>query len=134
MPKFGVLLFLALAGCTSMPNPSQRPPPAYVIFFQDDSTAISRQAAFIINRAAVDANHHANKVVEVTGPSTTKTKHYNPSLAGPRIVAVEHALAAAGVEERRIVEASLPPPSLKLKEDATSAQRVEIRMVDRAGS
>ena len=105
----------------SAPRGQQPSPPPYVVFFQNDSVAISRQAAFIINRAAVDANRHATKVVEVTGPSTKKTKHYNPGLAEPRMVAVERALAAAGVDEARIVQTSLPPPSAKLKEDATSA-------------
>ena len=134
MQRFGVLLLLALAGCASMRTAPQPSPPPYVVFFQNDSVAISRQAAFIINRAAVDANRHATKVVEVAGPSTKKTKHYNPGLAEPRMVAVERALAAAGVDEARIVQTSLPPPSAKLKEDATSAQRVEIRVLDKPSS
>ncbi len=134
MQRFRVLLLLALAGCASMRSAPQPPPPAYVVFFQNDSVAISRQAAFIINRAAVDANRHATKIVEVTGPSTKKTKHYNPGFAGPRMLAVERALAAAGVDETRIVQTSLPLPSAKLKEDATSAQRVEIRVLDKPTS
>jgi hypothetical protein len=122
-----------LAACALTRNEPQKQQ-AYVVFFQDNSTAISRQAAFIINSAVVDANHHTMKIVEVSGPATKATRHYNPGLAEPRIIAVEHALAAAGVDENRIIRISLPPPSTKMKTDSTGAQRVEIRILDKPNS
>ena len=120
---------LALAACTTA---QQSPPAAYVVFFSNNSTAIPPDGATIIAGAAADARAHGDKSVAVAGPSTKIGPGYDPGLAEPRIAAVEHALVAAGVDQKRLVRTSLTTGDLKV--GSTGAQRVEIRLVDKPSS
>jgi hypothetical protein len=70
-------------------------------------------------------------MVQITGPSTKIAPGYDPSLAEPRIQAVEAALVADGVSEDRLVRASLTTTDVNVKADASGAQRVEIRVIDK---
>jgi len=120
---------LALAACTTAPR---NPPPAYVVFFPNNSIVIPADGASIIASAAADARAHGDKMVEVAGPSTKIAPGYNPGLAAPRISAVEHALMVAGVDPKRLARTSLTTGDVKAGN--TGAQRVEIRLVDKPSS
>lgn len=120
---------LMLAACTTAP---QSPPAAYVVFFANNSTALPPDGATIIASAAADARSHADKMVEVAGPSTKIAPGYDAGMAETRISAVEHALIAAGVDQKRLVRTSLTTGDLK--GGSTGAERVEIRVVDKPAS
>jgi hypothetical protein len=124
-----LLLCLALTACGTMRSTA---PEAYVVFFAGTGTSITADGAAIIKSAAADANAHKDKMVEVAGPATKIAPGYNPGEAEPRIAAVERALVGAGVDEKRLVRASLTTG--KIKVDATGAQRVEIRLVEKPAS
>jgi outer membrane protein OmpA-like peptidoglycan-associated protein len=121
---------LLLAGCGTLFN--SEPPPAYVVFFPDNSLDITPDAQAIVKSAAAKASFNPGQMVAVAGPSTKIAPGYNPGLAEPRIAAVERALVAAGVPTSRLVRASLTTANAKV--DATGAQRVEIRLVDKPES
>jgi len=129
--RLAALLFcLVLAGCGTLF--SSEPPPAYVVFFADNSLDIAPDAQAIVKSAAAKANLNPGQMVAVAGPSTKVAPGYNPGLAEPRIAAVERALIAAGVPSNRLVRASLTTGNAKV--DVTGAQRVEIRLVDKPES
>lgn len=125
-----LLVCLVLAGCGTLFN--SEPPPAYVVFFADNSLDIAPDAQAIVKSAAAKANLNPGQMVAVAGPSTKVAPGYNPGLAEPRIAAVERALIAAGVPSNRLVRASLTTGNAKV--DVTGAQRVEIRLVDKPES
>ena len=120
---------LLLAACGTMrpaAAPLPQPAPAYVVVFPKSSIKIGPKAAAVINQAAVDANLHAKKAVEVAGPPAIATSGYNPGLAAPRALAVERALIAAGVEEKRIVRGTVATATA----DAAGG-RIEIHLIDK---
>lgn len=124
------LSLLGLAGCGTLDflSPS---PPVYVAFFPDRATTLTGDAAAIVRKAAADAKIKNADMVQITGPSTKIAPGYDPSLAEPRIEAVEGALVADGVSKDRIVRASLTTTDVNVKADASGAQRVEIRVIDK---
>ncbi|HEY2033853.1 MAG TPA: hypothetical protein VGH02_09235, partial [Rhizomicrobium sp.] len=74
------------------------------------------------------------EMVQVTGPSTKIAPGYDPSLAEPRIEAVESTLIADGISKDRLVRASLTTKDVNVKADPSGAQRVEIRLIDKPAS
>jgi len=127
----GLTLVLSLSGCGTMDFLSSEPP-VYVVFFPDHATTLSGDAADIVRKAAGDAKIKNADMVQITGPSTKIAPGYDPSLAEPRMQAVEAALVADGVSKDRLVRASLT--TTDVKSDASGAQRVEIRVVDKAAN
>ena len=121
---------LLVAGCSSMTFLSG-PPSVFVVFFPEQSTDLTPAAREIANNVATAAHGDPGKVVQLTGPSTKIAPGYNPSLAEPRIHAVELALQADGVSPDRMVRASETTDGVDVKSDPSGAQRVEIRLVDR---
>jgi hypothetical protein len=67
-------------------------------------------------------------MVEITGPPIKKEHGYNPGLARPRLVSLEHALAAAGVDAHRILRNFAAPD---VNTDNTGMQKFEIRLVEK---
>ena len=127
---FVFVSLLALTGCGTM-NFLSSPPPVYVVFFPDHDMALSGDALDIVRKAAADAKIKNADMVQITGPSTKIAPGYDPSLAEPRMEAVEAALVADGVSKDRLVRASLTTTDVNVKADASGAQRVEIRVVDK---
>lgn len=121
-----LLLCLGVAACGTFTKPSE--PAAYVVFFMGNDITLNPQTQTIVDQAASDAKTNATADVEVTGPSTKIAPGYDPKFAQPRIDAVIRALIADGVAENRIVRTS---PTLKIKTDASGAERVEIRVVSK---
>ena len=132
MRKLIVLtLLLGLGGCGTFDFLSSAPPQVYVVFFPDHSTALTDDGSKIVANAAADAELHDSKIVQLTGPSTKIAPGYDPSLAEPRIHAVELALMADGVSKDRLARASETTDGVNVKSDPSGAQRVEIRLIDR---
>jgi len=129
----GVTLLLSLTGCGTMDFLSSSPP-VYVVFFPDHQTALTADGANIVRHVAADAKSKGMQMVQVTGPSTKIAPGYDPSLAEPRIEAVEAALLAGGISKDRLARASLTTTDVNVKADPSGAQRVEIRLVDRPAS
>jgi hypothetical protein len=128
--SLAVLATCAMLGACATVRPNA--PQPYVIFFAGSSTGIPAEGAAIVANAIADAQLHPRKLVAVAGPSTKAAPGYEPGLAEPRISAVEKALAAAGIDPKRIVRTPLETSAVKV--DATGAQRVEIRIVDAPNS
>jgi hypothetical protein len=124
-----VALALMLAGCAAW-NFVSGPPAVFVVFFFDASTDLSADGHQIVDKVAAAAHLSPEKIVQLTGPSTKAAPGYDPSLAEPRIHAVELALIHDGVSPERIVRSSETTDSVKLATDPSGAQRVEIRLVD----
>ena len=132
MRKILVLaLAAALSGCATMTALFHSPPPVYVVFFPDRSTDLPKAGQKIADDAAAAAKLDGAKTVQLTGPSTKIAPGYDPSLAEPRIHAVELALIADGVAQNRLVRASETTDGVNVKSDPSGAQRVEIRLVER---
>jgi hypothetical protein len=119
---------LSLSGCAHFLT---NPPPVLVVFFPDHQTALTRDGQKIVDDVAAAAKTSGAQLVELTGPSTKVAPGYDPSLAEPRIAAVEAALIADGVPKDRMVRTSETTDGVNMKSDPTGAQRVEIRLVDR---
>jgi len=119
---------LSLSGCAHFMT---NPPPVLVVFFPDHQVALTADGKKIVDDAAAAAKVSGARIVELTGPSTKVAPGYDPSLAEPRIAAVEAELVAEGVAKERVVRASETTDGVNMKSDPTGAQRVEIRMVDR---
>jgi len=66
--------------------------------------------------------------VQVTGPPTKKQPGYDPGLAAPRLVAVERALVAAGVDRNRIIRNIAAP---EMVTELAGGQRIQIRLVEK---
>lgn len=126
-----LLVILTLGGCGTF---GFSEPPVYVVFFPDHQTALTADGANIVRHVAADARLKGMEMVQVTGPSTKITRGYDPSLAEPRIEAVEVALVADGVSKDRLARTSLTTTDVNVKADPSGAQRVEIRLVDRPAS
>lgn len=97
---WALVLCLGIACCTT----SNKPPPpntALVVFFPPNSALLLPKAARLINSIAADANRQG-AIVEVSGPAAKSKSRKKPSLEEQRTIAVEHALIAAGVEEKRV--------------------------------
>ncbi len=130
MRKLIVLaLLFGLAGCGTFDFNSGAPT-VYVVFFSDHSTVLTGDANKIVANAAAYAKLHHAQIVQITGPSTKVAPGYDPSLAEPRIHAVELALIADGVAQNRLVRASETTDGVNVKSDPSGAQRVEIRVMD----
>jgi OmpA family/Beta-ketoacyl synthase, C-terminal domain len=117
-------LCLAIACCTT----SNKPPPntALVVFFPPNSALLLPKAARIINRIAADANRQG-AIVEVSGPAAKPKSRRKPSLEEQRTIAVEHALVAAGVEEKRVHRVNAAATSKKTGDPA--GMPVEIHLI-----
>jgi hypothetical protein len=122
------LCLLAAACATAHKQPPQQQPSVYVVVFPRASLAISQQAAAVINSVAADANRHRWTMVEITGPSIKKARGYNPGLGRPRLVSLERALVAAGVDAHRILRNFAAPD---LNADNAGMQKFEIRLVEK---
>src|ERR1700744_182449 len=126
MRKLIVLaLLFGLAGCGTFDFLSPAPP-VYVAFFPDHSTVLTEDGGKIVANAAAYAKLHNAQIVQLTGPSTNVAPGYDPSLAEPRIHAVELALIADGVSQSRLVRASEITDGINVKSDPSGAQRVEM--------
>ena len=131
MRKIVVLISLfGLTGCGTM-NFLSSSPPVYVVFFPDHATSLNGDATEIVRKAAADAKIKNADMVQITGPSTKIAPGYDPSLAEPRMEAVEAALLEDGVAKNRLVRASLTTTDVNVKVDPSGAQRVEIRVIDK---
>lgn len=122
------LAVLSLSGCAHFMT---NPPPVLVVFFPDHQVALTQDGKKIVDDAASAAKVSGAQLVELTGPSTKIAAGYDPSLAEPRIAAVEAELVADGVAKDRLVRASETTDGVNMKSDPTGAQRVEIRFVAR---
>jgi hypothetical protein len=126
----GLVLFAMLAACTTATHaPSPSDSTDYLIRFQGKATEITPRLAMIINSVAVAANRHQDKVVEVTAWSAPDSNSADMHLLDLRILSIEHGLAAAGVDEKRIVRDSALAARADVDE-ATNAQQVKIRLID----
>jgi hypothetical protein len=130
---FAGLLVLGVAACGSM-NGDKSPPPgspvtpqAYIVFFEGHTVELTDDGRKIVATAAREAQGADVKMVQLSGPSTQVTKHYDPGLAEPRIKLVENELVADGVAKEKIVRTSLPTEDVKV--NTSGAQRVEIRVL-----
>jgi hypothetical protein len=124
---------LGVAACGSMSKgagPAESAsgtPQAYVVFFVGHSVKLTDDARKIVAAAAREAKDKDLKMVQLTGPSTKVTEHYDPGLAAPRIQLVEDELVNDGVARAKIVRTSLPTEGVAV--DTSGAQRVEIRVL-----
>jgi hypothetical protein len=124
---------LGVAACGSMsggksPAPgSPVTPQAYIVFFEGHSVELTDDGRKIVATAAREAKEMGVKMVQLSGPSTQVTPHYDPGLAAPRIKLVEDELIADGVAKEKIVLTSLPTDDVKV--NTSGAQRVEIRVL-----
>jgi hypothetical protein len=121
-------LFLGLCGCGTFDFMS---PAVYVVFFPAHGTELTDAGRHIVDHVAADAKSQGAKIVQIAGPSTQIAPGYDPSLAEPRMDAVEAALIADGIGKDRLVRASETTDGLNVTHDPSGAQRVEIRLVDR---
>lgn len=123
--------FLFLAGCQGLKDQGVEntapPPPAFIVFFEGHSTELTADGHKIVAAAATDARGPGVTMVQVSGPSTQVTPHYDPGLAEPRIRLVEDELKAKGVPANLLVRTSLPTD--KVLTNTSGAQRVEIRVL-----
>jgi hypothetical protein len=124
-----VALTLGLASCAAW-NFVSGPPSVFVVFFPDTSTDLTPAGQEIARNVAAAAHLSPEKIVQLTGPSTKIAPNYDPSLAEPRIHAVELVLQRDGVSPDRMVRASETTNGVNVKSDPSAAQRVEIRLVD----
>jgi len=122
------LLCFWLAACATTHKPLPPQPSVYVVAFPRASLAISQRAAAVINSIAADANRHRTLIVQVTGPPTKKQPGYNPGLAAPRMVAVERALIAPGVDRNRIIRNIAAP---EMVAELAGGQEIQIRVVEK---
>ncbi|HEY5338164.1 MAG TPA: hypothetical protein VIJ85_08180 [Rhizomicrobium sp.] len=118
---------LGLCGCGTFDFWS---PPVYVVFFPAQGVMLTDAGHHIVDHTAADAKSQGAKIIQITGPSTQIAPGYDPSLAGPRIEAVEAALIADGIGKDRLVRASETTDGLNVTHDPSGAQRVEMRLVD----
>lgn len=123
--------FLVLAGCHGLKDQgvenTAAPPPTFIVFFEGRSTDLTADGQKIVAAAAKDARSSGVTMVQVSGPSTQVTPHYDPGLAEPRIKLVEDELKAKGVPKNLLVRTSLPTD--KVLVTTSGAQRVEIRVL-----
>jgi outer membrane protein OmpA-like peptidoglycan-associated protein len=130
MRKILVLAAAVLvAGCSAW-NFISGPPSVFVVFFPDRSTDLTPTGQEIARSVAAAAHLSPEKTVQLTGPSTLIAPGYDPSLAEPRMEAVQQVLERDGVSPDRIVRASETTDGVNVKSDPSGAQRVEIRLVD----
>jgi outer membrane protein OmpA-like peptidoglycan-associated protein len=120
---------ILVAGCSAW-NFVSGPPSVFVVFFPDRSTDLTPAGQEIARSVAAAAHLSPEKTVQLTGPSTVVVPGYDPSLAEPRMHAVEQVLQADGISPDRIVRASETTDGVNVKSDPSGAQRVEIRLVD----
>jgi outer membrane protein OmpA-like peptidoglycan-associated protein len=119
---------LVVAGCSAW-NFVSGPPSVFVVFFPDHSTDLTSDGQEIARSVAAAAHLSPEKVVQLTGPSTMIAQGYDPSLAEPRMQAVQQILQMDGVSPDRIVRASETTDGVNMKSDPSGAQRVEIRLI-----
>jgi hypothetical protein len=128
--NIGMRMALALVVCIGIAccTTSNKPPPdtALVVFFPPNSALLLPKAARLINRVAADANRQG-AIVEVSGPAAKPKSRRKPSLEEQRTIAVEHALIAAGVEEKRVHRVNAAAPSKKTGDPA--GMPVEIHLI-----
>jgi hypothetical protein len=126
-----IIVFIAifgLSGCTF--NLFSSPPPVYVVFFPDHSTALTGDGKKIVDDVASTAKMSGTKMIEIAGPETKVAPGYDPSFAQARIHTVEATLVADGIDAKRLVHTSLTTGDLNVKADPSGAQRVELRLID----
>ena len=71
----------------------------------------------IVDHVAADAKSQGGKIIQITGPSTQVAPGYDPSLAEPRIEAVEAALVADGIGRDRLARASETTDGMNVTHD-----------------
>lgn len=126
---------VGVAACGSMngggkSQPASQPvsPQVYPVFFVGHSVELTEDGHKIVATAARAAKEMGVSMVQLSGPSTQVTPHYDPGLAVPRIKLVEDELVADGVARDKIVRTSLPTEKVQVV-DTSGAQRVEIRVL-----
>ncbi len=126
---------MGVAACGSMNGgdknaPASQPvsPQVYPVFFVGHSVEMTESARKIVASAARAAKEMGVSMIQLSGPSTQVTPHYDPGLAEPRIKLIENELVADGVAREKIVRTSLPTDKVQVV-DTSGAQRVEIRVV-----
>jgi hypothetical protein len=124
--SIALLLCFGAAACSTLTPPA--PPPVYVVFFAGNGIALTDDARMIVDHAAAQAKSSGATMVQIAGQST-KSPGYNPAMAEPRIQAVEDALLADGITAAQLVRTSLTTGDAKV--DASGAERVEIRLMDK---
>ncbi len=124
-----ILLCLSLAACAATRPKIGAPasPAADVVVFPKLSTKITPAAAAVINRIASEANSQPDKIVEMVAPPSKRAPGYDPGLAAPRAVIVEHALIAAGVPAKRIARRTLT--ATPEGADPSGSQRFDLHLV-----
>lgn len=124
-----VAVFVTLTACTTATTMKPVGPPLYLVPFAGDSTDIRLRAAMVLNNVATDANRHHDKVVQMTGSILPKGQRANAHLTDLRMQEIVHALAAAGVDEDRIIRGgeriTAPRP------DRKDGEQIEILLVDK---
>jgi hypothetical protein len=125
---------VGVAACDSMNGGGKGPaasqpvsPQVYPVFFVGHSVELTQDGHKIVATAARAAKEMGVSMVQLSGPSTQVTPHYDPGLAAPRIKLIEDELVADGVAREKIVLTSLPTD--KVQVDTSGAQRVEIRVL-----
>lgn len=119
-----VMALMFLAGCASIAPAAHK----YIVFFNAKSVELSPDAKEVVNLAAAAIRDTHPALVVVAGePNTVTAPGYDPRLAEPRFMAVEQALAAAGVDSNTMARAELT--DLEAKVGATGDRRVEIRLL-----
>jgi hypothetical protein len=128
------LLVMGVAACGSMNggnkgSPASQPvsPQVYPVFFVGQSVELTENGHKIVAAAARAAKEMGVNMVQLSGPSTQVTPHYDPGLAEPRIKLVENELVADGVAREKLVRTSLPTEGAMV--NTSGAQRVEIRVL-----
>ena len=131
MRRLAVVLALALglASCAAW-NFVSGPPDVFVVFFPDRDVDLTPAGQDIATKVAAAAHLNPEKTVELTGPSTVAAPGYDPSLAEPRMHAVELVLQHDGVSPDRMIRAKEPIKNVDLVTDPSGASRVEIRLID----
>lgn len=126
-PLLAVVL-LALAGCSVL-RPGPDAAPVFIVFFRYDGWTLSPDAHHIIDQAAraVQDTHPATIAIAAYGPGTATPE--GRGLADLRFDAVADALAADGVDRRRMARVPLADNEASLP--TTADRRVEIRLIDK---
>jgi hypothetical protein len=121
---------LGFCGCGTFDFMSSSPQ-VYVVFFPDHSTVLTDAGKHIVDHVAADAKMQGARIIQITGPSVQVAAGYDPSLAEPRMDAVEAELIADGLSKDRFARASETTDGINVTHDASGAQRVEMRLIDR---
>ena len=90
-------------------------------FFVGHSVTMTPDARAIVATAAAARSRRAQ--IQVAGPNTKVTPHYDPGLAQPRIDLIVNALVADGVPKDKIVRTSLPSDKVHDRYERCASRR-----------